>query len=41
MGKPVVMLDTDSPVKRAFTILADAVADAAQSSLEAHVSMRP
>lgn len=41
MGKPVVMLEEDTPVKRAFAALADAVAEAAQSSLEAHVSMRP
>jgi hypothetical protein len=41
IGKPVVMLDEDTPVKRAFLALADAVADAAQSGLEAYVSMRP
>ncbi|QLA16168.1 Mrp/NBP35 family ATP-binding protein [Desulfolutivibrio sulfoxidireducens] len=41
IGKPVVMLDEDTPVKRAFLALADAVAEAAQSGLEAYVSMRP
>ncbi len=41
IGKPVVLLDEDTPVKRALLALADAVAEAAQSGLEAYVSMRP
>lgn len=41
MGKPVVLLDGDSPVKKALLDLSDNVAKAARSSLEAYASMTP
>lgn len=41
MGTPVVLMDTDSPVKAALMALADTIDHAATSSLEAHATMRP
>ncbi|GAB6036000.1 P-loop NTPase [Fundidesulfovibrio butyratiphilus] len=40
MGKPVVLMETDSPVKKALVSLAQAIDTAAKSSLEAHASIR-
>jgi len=40
MGKPVVLMETDSPVKKALVSLAQAIDTAARSSLEAHASIR-
>ena len=40
IGKPVVLMDAPSPVKDALMTLADTIDRAAQSSLEAHSSLR-
>ena len=41
VGRPVVRLNGDSPAKRAFGALAEAVAAACRSSLEAAATLRP
>jgi ATP-binding protein involved in chromosome partitioning len=40
VGRPVVLMDTDSPVKTALLTLAEAIANQAAGSLEALASMR-
>ncbi|WP_243364283.1 Mrp/NBP35 family ATP-binding protein [Fundidesulfovibrio terrae] len=40
MGRPVVLMDEPSPVKDALMALADNIDQAAQSSLEAHATLR-
>ncbi len=40
VGKPVVLMDTQSPVKDALMVLADNIDRAAQSSLEARATLR-
>lgn len=41
LGRPLVLLDHDTPAKRAFLALADAVDTACRTSLEAAASLRP